>query len=805
MKYVQEFDKIDLSNIATVGGKNASLGEMIQKLTPKGVKIPNGYVVNAKAYWDFVDYNGLRQPLTQKLKKLDTEQFSNLRVIGKACRKMILAGEIPIDIQTEIITQFELLKDGYQERIEVAVRSSATAEDLPQASFAGQQESYLNIQTDRELIEACHKCYASLFTDRAIKYRVDNGFEHMDVALSIGLQKMVRSDKACAGVCFTIDPETGFKDLIVISSSWGLGENVVKGSVTPDEFLVFKPTLRQDKNALISRKLGSKEKTMIYAVNKAKTAHTIETTTVNLSTKTALQKQFTLSEDEVMQLSKWAMEIEAYYGRPMDIEWAKDGFSNELFIVQARPETVHSQAKDKYIFHNYQLKEKGEILAEGKNVGIKIVAGKARLLSSPEEIELLEEGEVLVTSITNPDWDPILKKAAAIVTDRGGRTSHAAIVAREIGAVAVVGTGDATQQIKDGQMVTVSCAHGDVGTIYNGKLRWETSEIDMRKIKLPQTKAMFILADPGQAFKLSALPNNGVGLMRLEFVINNTIQIHPMALIHFNELIDKKAKRKIEILTVGYDDKKEYFIEHLSQAVATIAAAFYPKEVIARMSDFKTNEYAHLIGGDEFEPHEENPMLGWRGASRYYHPGYRAGFELECKAMKRVRDEMGLTNLKLMLPFCRTPEEGKKVLDLMADNGLKRGENNLEVYVMAEIPSNVILAEQFADIFDGFSIGSNDLTQLILGIDRDSEILSDLFDAQNKAVETMIADVIEVAREKNVQIGFCGQAPSDFPEFAQFLVERGINSISFSPDALLQGIENINMAEAAADSEPVLH
>jgi len=805
MKYVQEFDKIDLSNIATVGGKNASLGEMIQKLTPKGVSVPNGYVVNAQAYWDFVDDNSLRQPLTQKLKKLDTEQFSNLRAIGKACRKMILAGEIPIAIQTEIITQFELLKDEYQERIEVAVRSSATAEDLPQASFAGQQESYLNIQTDRELIAACHKCYASLFTDRAIKYRVDNGFEHMDVALSIGVQKMVRSDKACAGVCFTIDPETGFEDSIIISSSWGLGENVVKGSVTPDEFLVFKPTLKQGKSALISRKLGSKEKTMIYAVNKANTAGAIETTTVNLSTKTALQKQFTLNENEVIQLSKWAMEIEAYYGRPMDIEWAKDGYSNELFIVQARPETVHSQSKNKYIFHNYQLKEKGEILAEGKNVGSKIVAGKARLLSSPEEIELLEEGEVLVTSITNPDWDPVLKKAAAIITDRGGRTSHAAIVAREIGAVAVVGTGDATQRIKDGQVVTVSCAHGNIGTVYNGKLRWETSEIDMRKIKLPDTKAMFILADPGQAFKLSTLPNHGVGLMRLEFVINNTIQIHPMALIHFNELIDKKAKRKIEILTAGYDDKKEYFIEHLSQAVATIAAAFYPKEVIARMSDFKTNEYAHLIGGDEFEPHEENPMLGWRGASRYYHPGYRAGFELECKAMKRVRDEMGLTNLKLMLPFCRTPEEGKKVLNLMADNGLKRGKNNLEVYVMTEIPSNVILAEQFADIFDGFSIGSNDLTQLILGIDRDSEILSDLFDAQNKAVKKMIADVIKVAREKNVQIGFCGQAPSDFPEFAQFLVEHGINSVSFSPDALLEGIENINMAEEAIDSELVLH
>lgn len=789
-QYILGFNQIGIEDIPLVGGKNASLGEMFQKLTKKGVNVPDGFAVTAASYDKLLEQNDIRNKLIEALSMLDTEEYSNLSVVGTKAREIILQCIIPADIKVDIIKAYEDLCNKYDEKIEVAVRSSATAEDLPSASFAGQQESYLNIRNEKELLDACLKCFASLFTDRAIKYRIDNGFKHMDVALSIGVQKMVRSDLASAGVSFTLDPETGFKNVIHINGSWGLGENVVKGEVVPDEFLVFKPSLAKGKFPIISKRLGSKSKTMVYSDEQG------DVNTVNLDTDPENQKKFILSNEEIETLAIWSQQIEDHYQSPMDIEWAKDGISGELFIVQARPETVHVKEINTYHFSNYILKTKGAVITSGKNVGSSIAAGKARVLSSPAEIDKLNKGEILVTEITSPDWDPILKKASAIITDKGGRTSHAAIVAREVGAVAVVGTEDATKLIKDGQEITVSCIDGKKGVIYDGILEWNENRIDIRDIKMPKTEVMFILADPDQAFKLSFLPNNGVGLMRLEFVISNTIQIHPMALAHYDQLVDDIAKEKIEKLTENYSNKSEYFIDQLTQGVATIAAAFYPKDVIVRMSDFKSNEYANLIGGSQFEPLEENPMIGWRGASRYYSEGYREGFELECEAMRRVREDIGLTNIKLMIPFCRTIEEGQKVVDLMSKLGLKRGKNNLEIYVMIEIPNNVILAEEFAKHFDGFSIGSNDLTQLTLGIGRDSEILSDLFDVNDPGVKKMIHSVIKSAHLTNTKIGLCGQAPSDFPEFAQFLVNEGINSISFNPDAIFSGIENINSAEA---------
>ena len=791
--YIRNFSTIGLRDIAKVGGKNASLGEMFQHLVPQGINIPDGFAITAAAYWAFLDHAQIKDTLGQLLNQLDRKDFSNLSDVGRQARELIIAAPLPEDLQEAIRQAFRLLQQKYKEPIQVAVRSSATAEDLPTASFAGQLESFLNISNEEELLEACRQCYASLFTNRGIKYREDNGFDHQKVALSIGVQKMVRSDLASAGVGFTLEPETGFNNVILISGSWGLGENVVKGTVNPDEYYLFKPSLKSGKVALISQKLGDKMQTMVYAPKG--TTSTGSEYTINLDTPLEKRNSFVLSREEVETLGQWALHIEEYYERPMDIEWAKDGITGELYIVQARPETVHASKKKATHVFTYQLKEKGKELARGKNVGSKIAAGRARILHSPQEIDKLQKNEVLVTEMTNPDWDPVLKKASAIVTDRGGRTSHAAIVARETGAVAVVGTHNATQVIRDGQEITVSCISGDEGIIYDGILPWEEKAIDVAHITMPKTEPMFILADPDQAFQLAALPNQGVGLMRLEFVINNTIQAHPMALVRYPDLKDAEAKQKIEVLTDRYPKKTDYFIDLLSQAVATIAAAFYPKDVIVRMSDFKTNEYANLIGGREFEPFEENPMLGWRGASRYYHEGYKEAFRLECEAMRRVREDMGLENVKLMIPFCRTPEEGRKVVDLMADYGLKQGENGLEIYVMVEIPSNVVLAEDFAEIFDGFSIGSNDLTQLTLGIGRDSEVLANLFDVNNKAVKKMIADVIAIARKTHTKIGLCGQAPSDYPEFAQFLVKAGINSISFSPDALIKGIENIHQAE----------
>lgn len=788
--FIKHFKELSNDQVALVGGKNASLGEMFNRLTPKGINIPDGFATTAEAYWLFLDENNIREKLTFLMNKIDQHNFSNLREIGAEARALVLNAVIPHLLAEEIKLAYRHLNASYNTEMEVAVRSSATAEDLPTASFAGQHDSFLNIKGEEILLHTCQKCFASLFNDRAIKYRINNGFEHMHVALSVGVQRMVRSDIASAGVGFTIEPETGFENMIYLTGSWGLGENVVQGAVNPDEFYVFKPSIRNGKKSLVTKKLGSKSKTMIYAQGQ----NALNKSTENIDTPIEKQQLFVLSDAEIEILASWCLKIEEHYNMPMDIEWAKDGMTNELFIVQARPETIHNKTRS-ISFKEYRLTEKGNVITIGKAVGSKIVSGVARVLESPAEAHKLQPGEILVTDITNPDWNIVLKKASVIITNKGGRTSHAAIVARELGVAAVVGTTNATEKIIDGQFITVSCAEGDEGRIYEGKLHWEEKEINLVNTKVPKTKAMFILADPDKALQLSFYPNQGVGLMRMEFVINNSIQIHPMALVNFDALKDEKAKQEIERLTKNHPDKSAYFIDKLSQAIAFVAAAFHPKEVIVRMSDFKTNEYANLIGGKQFEPDEENPMLGFRGASRYYSPLYREGFRLECEAIKTVRNQMGLTNVKVMIPFCRTVEEGEKVVKLMEDFGLKQGDNGLEIYVMIEIPSNVILAEKFAKVFDGFSIGSNDLTQLTLGIDRDSAIISHLFDENNEAVKWMLKNVIETAKKCGVKIGLCGQAPSDYPEFAHFLVEQGIDSISFNPDALINGIENINKAE----------
>ncbi|UAM98183.1 phosphoenolpyruvate synthase [Polaribacter litorisediminis] len=785
--YIKHFNEVDINDVPIVGGKNASIGEMFQKLTSKGVNVPDGFATTADAYWYFLEEVGIKEDIFGQLAKLDVQEFSNLKTIGAAVRKIILDTELPDDIKEAIKEGYDILSKKYKGDISLAVRSSATAEDLPNASFAGQQESYLNIKGKEELIHACKKCYASLFTDRAIKYRQDNGFDHTKVALSIGIQMMVRSDLAASGVNFTIDPDTGFDQVIMISSIYGLGENIVQGSINPDDYFIFKPSLKNGvSQPIISRKLGSKEKTMVYDAS--------GNSNINLDTPIEKQEQFVLTDAEVVKLAQWAVIIEDHYKRPMDIEWAKDGLTNELFIVQARPETVQN-TKNNLNIHTYTLLKKGKEIVRGMGLGGKISSGKARVLSSAEESDKLQKGEILVTEVTSPDWDPILKKAGGIITNQGGRTSHAAIVAREVGTAAIVGSNNATKVIKDGQEITISCAEGAIGIVYDGILPWEEKKVDISALKKPQTQPMLILADPDQAFKFSFYPAEGVGLMRLEFVINNIIQIHPMALKNFDTLKDVSVKEQIQKMTHYYPDKSNYFVHKLAEGIAKIAAAFYPKDVIVRTSDFKTNEYANLIGGVEFEPEESNPMLGFRGASRYYNPKYQEAFELECKAMKMVREEMGLDNVKIMIPFCRTLKEAKKVLEVMEKNGLKRGEKGLELYMMTEIPNNVILAEEFAEFFDGFSIGSNDLTQLTLGVDRDSELLSDIFNTNDPGVKKMIAMVIESAQKTHTKIGLCGQAPSDDAEFAQFLVEKGINSISFNPDALILGIENMNKAE----------
>ncbi len=793
-EFIKHFSAITIQDIPLVGGKNASLGEMYTALSSKGVKVPEGFAVTAQGYWTFLHENNFVPPLTALLSKLDTTSFDNLSDIGTKARSLILAGAFPESLTKDILEAYSKLVLSVGPAKTFAVRSSATAEDLPNASFAGQQETYLNVKGAENLIKACHRCYASLFTDRAIKYRADNGFEHMKVALSIGVQAMIRSDIASSGVMFTIDPDSGFENVVLVSGAWGLGENVVQGSVNTDEFLVFKPLLEKVAQPIIARKLGSKIKTMVYSSVHANDILKPEEAIVNLDTTQAKRDQYVLNDKEVIQLAKWAGIIQQHYNRHMDIEWAKDGEDGKMYIVQARPETVHGNKKQT-VFKEYKLLEKGKILCTGAGLGNKIVSGKARILSSPTEIAKLNEGEILVTERTDPDWDPVMKKAAAIITDQGGRTSHAAIVAREIGAIAVVGTTNGTKTIVDGQIITVSTAKGDMGEIYDGLLKWEEKEINLTTIPKTSTKVMLILAHPDEAFRISLLPNDGVGLMRMEFIISNTIGIHPMALKHFDTINDSAAKEKIETITRLYNSKEDFFIQKLAEATAKMAAAFYPKDVIVRMSDFKSNEYANLIGGKQFEPNEENPMIGFRGASRYYHPLYKDAFEMECKAMKIVRDEMGLTNIKLMIPFCRTISEAEKVIEVMRSCGLKQKENGLELFVMIEIPSNALLAEEFAKHFDGFSIGSNDLTQLTLGADRDSELLNEIFSPFDPAVMQLIEMTLSKAKKTKTHTGLCGQAPSDYPAYAQFLVKNGIDSISFTPDALIKGIENIALAE----------
>ena len=786
--FIKKFSESGLRDLPVVGGKNSSLGEMISHLSGKGIRVPDGFATTASAFWHFLDLNGLRDKLQELMARLDTTTYSNLSTIGTQARQLLLNAVMPGPLKDSILREYKELCAGVD--VEVAVRSSATAEDLPQASFAGQHESYLNVKGAQAVIMAVQKCFASLYTDRAIKYREDNGFAHGKIALSAGIQIMVRSDMSCSGVCFTLEPESGFRDVIHLSGVWGLGESIVQGTVTPDEFLVFKPTLRLGKHAIIQKKLAEKTRTMVYGVDEGQTTKTIPTPADKAT-------QFVLTNEEILKLADWALIIEDHYGKPMDIEWAKDGRTNELFILQARPETVHSR-KDPYKVTEYKLEEKGECLAKGQAIGSRLAVGKARILGSSADAERLQQGEILVTDLTSPDWDPIMKKAAAIVTNKGGRTSHASIVARELGLPAVVGCGNATSVIPDGAEITVSCCEGNTGFIYKGKLQYKIVEHDFTGITKPETtEVMLIAGDPDQAFKLSFYPNDGVGLMRMEFIINHYIRVHPMALVRFDKVKDEAARAEITALTRNYKNKEDYFVDRLSQGIATIAAAFYPRDVIVRMSDFKTNEYANLLGGKDFEPEEENPMLGFRGASRYYNELYKEGFRLECEAAATVRYKMGLTNVKLMIPFCRTPDEGRKVIKVMEQFGISRSTDPaLEIYMMAEIPSNVLQAKEFAEIFDGFSIGSNDLTQLTLGIDRDSSIISSLFNEQNTSAKNMIAMMICNAREAGIKIGLCGQAPSDLPEFAQFLVSQGINSISFNPDALLKGIDNIKKAEA---------
>jgi pyruvate,water dikinase len=794
MKSIKHFSEIRIKDIPSVGGKNASLGEMYSSLSVKGILVPEGFAVTADGYWQFLNENKLVPVISNLIAQLDVKTFNNLSSIALQIRTKIMEAFFPKDLENEIKEAYKQLVKNSGEEKTFAIRSSATAEDLPNASFAGQQETYLNVKGEINLIKACQRCYASLFTDRAIKYRSDNSFDHMKVALSIGVQTMIRSDISSSGVMFTIDPDSGFEQVVLISGAWGLGENVVQGTINTDEFLVYKPFLDKVKNPIIAHNLGSKNKTMVYSQLGTDDIVKPEDAIVNTDTSEAKRNEYVLIDEEIIQLAKWACIIQEHYKCHMDIEWAKDGQDGKLYIVQARPETVHSNKKQT-LYKQYTMLEKGEKLCSGAGLGSKIVSGKARILHSPTEISKLNSGEILVTERTDPDWDPVLKKAAAIITDQGGRTSHAAIVAREVGAIAVVGTGNGTQKIKDGQIITVSTAKGNEGVVFNGQLKWDEKEIDISSVQKTKTKVMLILAHPDEAFGYSQLPNDGVGLMRMEFIISNSIGIHPMALKHFNTIGDTIVKAKIEKITPMFINKEEYFVNKLAEATAKMAAAFYPKEVIVRMSDFKSNEYANLIGGKQFEPNEENPMIGFRGASRYYHPLYKDAFEMECKAMKRVRDEMGFTNVKLMIPFCRTISEAEKVIKVMNTCGLKRKENGLELYVMIEIPSNALLAEEFAKHFDGFSIGSNDLTQLTLGADRDSELLSETFSPFDPAVMQLIEMTLTKAKKTKTHTGLCGQAPSDYPEYAQFLVQNGIDSISFNPDALIKGIKNIAKAE----------
>jgi pyruvate,water dikinase len=788
--YIRWFEELGIEDIPLVGGKNASLGEMYRELAPQGVKIPNGFAITADAYRYMLDRAGAWDILNEALDGLDPDDVDDLARRGAKARDLVYGTGLPTDLREQILSAFHTLKEQEPGEISAAVRSSATAEDLPNASFAGQQDTYLNIKSDEQLLDACRRCFASLFTDRAIHYRIDQGFDHFEVALSIGVMKMVRSDLAASGVMFSLDTETGFRDVVFITGAYGLGENVVQGAVDPDEFYVHKPTFEKSHRAVLRRVLGSKKIKMQYATGRTREA------THNVPTPREDRQRFCISDADVLTLAEYAIKVEKHYStkagheKPMDMEWAKDGMDGELYMVQARPETVESQVSGTTleVFH---LKETGETLTIGNAVGTRIASGRARLICDAGHLNEFQPGEVLVADTTTPDWEPVMKVAAAIVTNRGGRTCHAAIIARELGIPAVVGCDNATEQLPEGASVTVDCSQGGRGRIYAGELVFETETVDLGRLSRPSTNIMINLGNPELAFKTSFLPNSGVGLARMEFIINESIKAHPMALLHPERVRDPAQLKQIETLCRGYESPTDFFIKHLSEGVGTIAAAFWPKPVVVRMSDFKSNEYASLLGGQFFEPMEANPMIGFRGASRYTHPDYAEGFALECAAMKRVRDDMGLTNVILMIPFCRRIEEGEHVLQAMADNGLKRGENGLQIYVMCEIPNNVIQIDAFAKLFDGFSIGSNDLTQLTLGVDRDSEIVSFDFDERDAGVKKMIRLAVEGARRNRRHSGLCGQAPSDYPEFAEYLVEIGIDSISLNPDTVLSTTRHV--------------
>lgn len=789
-EYVIDFENLTNRDLAEVGGKNASLGEMIANLSQKNIRVPPGFAATASAYRAFIRENNLEEKIATRLSDFHTGK-NDLAKTGKSIRQLFLRGNFPDSVASAIRESYASLNRRLNlEDTDVAVRSSATAEDLPDASFAGQQESYLNVTGEDALLRACRKCYASLFTDRAITYREEKGFDHMKVALSVGVQKMVRADSFGAGVMFSIDTETGFPDAVLINAAHGLGENVVQGLVTPDEYRVFKPLLDDpEKKPIIEKTLGAKEKKMVYAKGENRT-------TKNINTPKKERMRYVLSDSEILTLAGWAKVIENHYGKPMDMEWAKDGDTEELFILQARPETVQSQKQNSSL-KQYRILEKAEPVITGLSIGEEIAAGKVMKIGSADELEKFEKGAVLVTEMTDPDWVSIMKQASGIVTEQGGRTCHAAIVSRELGIPAVVGTGNATDTLEDHEEVTVSCAEGETGKIYRGSLQYEVEETDISHLPKTRTRIMMNMASPGGAFRFWRLPVHGIGLARMEFIINNIIRIHPLALTRFDELKDKDARKQIEKLTKGYDDKRDYFVEHLARGVAKLAAAGYPDPVILRMSDFKSNEYAALTGGEEFEPVESNPMIGFRGASRYTSEAYKDGFELELRAVQEVRTKMGFQNLRIMIPFCRTVEEADSVLAVMAENGLVRGKDALEIYVMCEIPSNIILADDFSARFDGFSIGSNDLTQLILGVDRDSAVLSHIFDEKNPAVLRAIADLIKTAHARGCKVGICGQAPSDYPEFAEFLVKNEIDSISLNPDSVISTLHNVAKTEGS--------
>jgi pyruvate,water dikinase len=787
MKFIRLFEEIGIKDINSVGGKNASLGEMINNLSSAGINIPSGFAITSDGYKYHLEKNNLITPITRLLEKLDKKNINQLTTVGREIRSLIRTAPLPDELIKEIGQAYKKLEERYGVQCDVAVRSSATAEDLPEASFAGQQESYLNIKGERELLLVCPDAYASLFTNRAISYHIDNGFDHMSVFLSIGVQKMVRSDKACSGVIFTLDTESGFPDVIFITASYGLGENIVKGTVNPDEFYVHKITLKQKYSPLLKKRLGSKTIKMIYANDGRATTQNIDTTKKE-------RAQFSLSNDEILNLARQAMIIEDFYSKnkgswcPMDIEWAKDGDDGKLYIVQARPETVHS-LKQAPTYHESYVLEKSQViqpLLMGKSIGRKIVQGKARIIESPKQMNLIQEGDILVTDMTDPDWEPVMKISAGIVTNRGGRTCHAAIISRELGIPAIVGSGDATAKIKNGQVITLDCSNGEVGAVYDGSVPFSVKKIEYASLPKLPVDIFINIGNPDEAFNLTRLPVNGVGLARLEFIINNSIQIHPMALLHPEKILDFDERRQIELVTSEYEDKKQFFIDKIAQEAGTIVAAFYPKPVFIRLSDFKSNEYKQLIAGRYFEPKEENPMIGFRGAARYIHPKYKEVFTLECKAMKKIREEMGLTNVKVMIPFVRTIGEAQAVLSEMRVNGLSRGDNGLEVYMTCELPSNVVLIDQFCEYFDGFSIGSNDLTQTTLAVDRDSELMAATFDERNPAVKFMLEMAIKGAKRNKKKISICGQGPSDYPELAQFLISCGIDSLSLTADAVLR-------------------